>query len=210
MEPIVLVGGGGHCLSCIDVVEKTGQYHIIGILDVPEKVGQKILDYSIIGTDGDIEYFSKQHQNFLITVGQISSTKIREKIYTTILNFGGKLPVIISPMAYVSKYSKIGIGSIIMHHALINVSSSIGACAIVNTKALVEHEAMIGDFCHISTGSVINGQVNIGNRCFIGSNAVLANNISITSDSIISAGSQVFKNIANAGTYIGNPIRRIH
>jgi len=36
MKPIILIGGGGHCLSCIDVIEQTGLYQIIGILDLPD------------------------------------------------------------------------------------------------------------------------------------------------------------------------------
>ena len=51
---IILIGGGGHCKACIDVIEAQGEYKITGILDVPSHVGQVILNYPIIGTDEDI------------------------------------------------------------------------------------------------------------------------------------------------------------
>ena len=35
-KSIVLIGGGGHCKACIDVIEVEGKYNIIGIIDVPE------------------------------------------------------------------------------------------------------------------------------------------------------------------------------
>jgi len=209
MEPIILIGGGGHCISCIDVVEQTNQYKIIGILDLPEKVGQRVLNYPIIGSDNDLERLAKECPNFLITVGQIRSSSSREGIYNKVLGFGGKMPTFISPLAYVSKYSNIGQGTIIMHHALVNAGASVGKCCIINSKALIEHEAIIGDFCHISTSAIANGQVVVGDRCFIGSNTVISNNTHVASDAIIGAGSQVLKSIENAGTYLGYPLRKI-
>jgi len=193
--PIILVGGGGHCISCIDVIEETGLYDIIGILDHQEKVGKNILQYQIIGTDDDIPNLISACPNFLITVGQIKSSIVRHKIYKRIKDAGGLLPVIISPFAQISRHSTIEEGTIIMHQALVNASSTIGKCCIINSKALIEHEATIGDFCHVSTASCINGQVKIANNVFIGSNTVIGNNIQITDDTIIAAGSQVLKDI---------------
>ena len=209
MEPIILIGGGGHCISCIDVIEKAGLYKILGILDLPEKKGEKILNYSVIGTDADIVDFVKKCPNFLITVGQINSSSIRRKIFENIVRAGGNLPSITSPLSHVSEYASIGKGTIIMHHVLINAGASVGDCSILNTKSLIEHEAVIGDFCHISTAAVINGQVNVGDNCFIGSNTVVANNTNINADTIIAAGSQVLRNIEIPGTYIGQPLRKI-
>lgn len=208
-QPIILVGGGGHCISCIDVIEQTGLYEIIGILDQPSKVGDKVLNYSIIGTDNDIPLLADKYQNFHITIGQIKTPKLRIDIYNRIKKSKGKLPTILSPLAYISKYALIDEGTIIMHHALVNASSKIGKACIINSKALIEHEAVIGDFCHISTSSSINGQSIIGNNSFVGSNAVIANNIIITEDTVISAGSQVLKDIEIPGIYIGNPLKRI-
>lgn len=38
MRPLILIGGGGHCKSVIDVAESAG-YTILGILDMPEMLG---------------------------------------------------------------------------------------------------------------------------------------------------------------------------
>ena len=201
MKPIILIGGGGHCISCIDVIEATGIYKILGILDLPEKLGHKVLNYSIIGTENELERYLPECTEFLITVGQIGSYILREKIYNKVLQAGGRLPSIISPLAHVSTYANIGEGSIIMHQAIVNAGALIGNGCIINTKALVEHEAKIGNFCHISTASVINGQANIGDFCFIGSNTVIANNTNVIANTVIAAGSQVLKNIEIEGTY---------
>lgn len=209
MQPIILIGGGGHCISCIDVVEQTGLYQIIGILDLPEKLGQKVLNYSVIGTENELEKFLPECSDFLITVGQIKSSELREIIFHKVIEAGGNLPVIISPFAFVSPNARIEEGTVIMHHALVNSGAIVGKGCILNTKSLIEHEAKIGDFCHISTASVINGQAVVGDSCFIGSNAVISNNTHITAKTVIAAGSQVLRNIDLAGTYVGYPLRKI-
>ena len=209
MRPIILIGGGGHCISCIDVVEQTGLYQIIGILDLPEKLGQKVLNYSVIGTENELERFLPVCSDFLITVGQIKSSELREIIFHKVMMAGGNLPVIISPFAFVSPNARIEEGSVIMHHVLVNSGAIVGKGCILNTKSLIEHEAEIGNFCHISTAAVINGQSKVGDFCFIGSNTVVSNNTHITANTVIAAGSQVLKSIETPGTYIGHPLQKI-
>jgi sugar O-acyltransferase (sialic acid O-acetyltransferase NeuD family) len=209
MKPIILVGGGGHCISCIDVIEQTGLFQIMGILDLPEKLGEKVLNYQVIGTDNELERFLPDCADFLITVGQIKSSALRKKLFHKIKIAGGNLPVIISPIAHVSRYVHIEEGTIVMHQALINAGASLGKGCIINTKALIEHEAVVGSFCHISTAAIINGQVKIGDSCFIGSNTVIANNTDIAANTVIAAGSQVLRSIESSGIYIGQPIRKI-
>ena len=45
MNKIILIGGGGHCKSVIDVIEQQAQYEIAGIVDKPEFINNKILGY---------------------------------------------------------------------------------------------------------------------------------------------------------------------
>lgn len=199
---LILIGGGGHCKSCIDVIEQEGKYIVEGILDLPEKIGEKVLNYPIIASDNEIEKFHKQGYSFFITVGQISSSDLRSKIYNKLKALNAEIATIISPLAYVSKYATIGKGTIIMHQALINTDAKIGNNVIINTKALIEHEAVIGDFCHISTDAKINGQVVVDNSCFIGSGATIANNVKLTNNVVVPAGTVVYKDVVKSGIYI--------
>lgn len=208
MEPIILIGGGGHCLSCIDVLRLESKFEIVGILDTFDKVGTTLSDIKIIGTDDDIPLLVSKYKNFLITIGQIKSSEKRVRIFNIVKKNGGILPVIISPKAYISKSAFIEEGTIIMHNSLINSEAVIGKNCIINTGALIEHEVAIGDFCHISTQAVVNGQVYIGKNSFIGSNSVIANNVSLPDGIIVSAGACILKTPEKTGTYIGNPARK--
>ncbi|KLD99970.1 NeuD/PglB/VioB family sugar acetyltransferase [Aliarcobacter butzleri] len=188
-EKIVLIGGGGHCHSVIDVIEQENKYEIIGIVDTKENIGKKVLDYKIIACDDDLETIFLSCKNAFITVGQIESNKIRVKIYNNLKKIGFNLPVIISPLAYVSNHSSIEEGTIIMHHALVNSNTKIGKNCIINTKALIEHDCIVEDNCHISTASVLNGGVVVKENSFFGSNATSKQSIEI--DGFIKAGSLV-------------------
>ncbi len=206
---IILVGGGGHCKSCIDIIETESKYKIKGIIDIPEKLGQDILSYKIIGIDEDIPNLTKSGVCFLITVGHIKNSKLRIKLFNLIKENRGDLPVIMSSLAYVSKYSIIGEGTIIMHQAVVNVLSNIGKNCIINNQALIEHDVKVGNNNHISTNANINGDCIIGNNCFIGSGATIKNGISITDNCIIGAGTVVIKNIEESGVYVGCPAIKI-
>jgi sugar O-acyltransferase (sialic acid O-acetyltransferase NeuD family) len=190
-EQIILVGGGGHCTSCIDVIEQENRFSIEGIIDVPSKIGTANLGYRTIGNDEDLPEIIKQFRYFLITVGHISSPDTRIRLFNQVLQKGGGFPVIISPYAYVSKHSTIGDGTIIMHHAIVNAGARIGKNCIINSKALVEHDAEIGDHCHISTGAVINGNVKVGKNTFFGSGATSKQSVEIPPNSFIKANSIV-------------------
>lgn len=204
MKTLVLVGGGGHCKSVIDVAESAG-YNILGILDMPEDVGKQVLDHKVIGTDDDIPQYVDKAE-FIITVGFIKNPATRIILYNKVKEAGGKLATIIASTAHVSKYSTIGEGTVVMHQAFVNAGAHIGANCIINTFSNIEHDAQIGDQCHISTGTMVNGDCKIGERVFVGSQSVLANSITIGDDIIVGAGSLVRKSITKAGVYSGNPV----
>lgn len=203
MKPLILVGGGGHCKSVIDVAESAG-CNILGVLDMPKDMGKSVLDYKVIGTDDDIpQYIDKAE--FVITVGFIKNPAVRIKLYNKVRKAGGKFATIVASTAHVSKYATLGEGTVIMHHAVVNAGANIGANCIINTFTDIEHDAVVGNHCHISTGSMVNGDCKIGERTFIGSLSVLVNGISVGDNIIVGAGSVVRKSLAQKGTYAGNP-----
>lgn len=203
-RPLILIGGGGHCKSVIEVAESAG-YEIKGILDMPDEVGKEVLPgHKIIGTDDEIPQ-NVEECDFVITVGFIKNPALRIKLYNKVKAAGGRLATIIASTAHVSKYAELGEGTVIMHHAFVNAGAKIGDNCIINTFVNIEHDAEVGNQCHISTGTMVNGECKIGENCFIGSQSVCANCIEIASDIIVGAGSVVRKSIRVKGIYAGNP-----
>jgi len=195
VKKIILIGAGGHCTSCIDVIEKQKKFNIIGLIDNNKK--KSLLGYKIIGSDKEIKKFSKKVYYALVTTGHIKNSKIRENLFKKFLKNGFKFPAVISPLSYVSKHASIGDGTIVMHGAIINAGAKVGKNCIINSKSLIEHDAIIGNHCHLSTRSTINGGVIIQDNSFIGSSSVIKQNIKIGKNSFVNANLFVKKNLKN-------------
>jgi sugar O-acyltransferase (sialic acid O-acetyltransferase NeuD family) len=203
MRDIVLIGGGVHCAAAIDVIEANPEWNIIGIVDQAEKLGQEILGYRIIAADNDMKQLALSYQYAMITVGQIASSALREKLFYQALAAGFTLPSITSPLAHVARNAVIGEGSLIMHFAAIGPNAVVGKNSIINTRALVEHDSRVGDHCHISTAAVLNGAVSVGNATFVGSASVCRQGISIGDRCIIGFGTRVNHSIENGVKFLG-------
>ncbi len=207
-KKIILVGGGGHCKSVIDVAISTG-FEILGILEKAITDKSDVMGYKIIGTDDDIPKFVGKAE-FVITVGQIKNCSIRKRIANIIDMAGGKYATIVANDAYVADSAIIEDGTVIMHKAFVNADVKIGKHCIVNTNAIVEHEVTIGDYCHLSTGSIVNGGAVIGNESFIGSQSVVNQMVRLNAPNIVIGSlSVVNRDINMAGVYVGSPLRKI-
>ena len=193
MNNLIIIGAGGHAISCIDVILSTNKYKIYGIID---KNKNPIEDFKYLGGDEVLpNYFNKCKRAF-IGIGQIKSFDKRIKIFEKLKKYKFKIPKVISPKSSISNFSSIEEGSIIMHQSHIGPQVKIGKNCIINTSAVIEHGSNIEDFCHISTNVTLNGEVKIGKGSFIGSGTIIKEGIKIPPFSFIKMGSIVTKNIS--------------
>jgi sugar O-acyltransferase (sialic acid O-acetyltransferase NeuD family) len=184
-KEIILIGMGGHCNACIDVIENTGKFKIAGLIAKNASVKNKNLKYKTLGTDADLKKIFNKYKYAHVAIGQIKNLDLRKKIFEKLKKIGFVLPTIISKNSYVSKQSSIGEGTIIMHDSIINYNAKIGVNSIINSKALIEHDCIIGSHTHVSTGCILNGKTVIGDQCFIGSSSVSKGNKKIKNKTFV-------------------------
>lgn len=198
MRKIVLIGGGGHCISVLDCILSSKEYDEIVIVDANAKSNSKILGCPVVGDDSLLPELHKSGFKYaFITVGAIKSTKIRRNLYELAHSLGFEFPVIADPSSIVSKYSNIGAGTFIGKRAIINAKATIGEQCIINTGAIVEHECSIGAFSHISVGAILCGNCIIGSDSFIGAGSTVIQGKTTGNNVLIGAGSTVLCNIDN-------------
>jgi sugar O-acyltransferase (sialic acid O-acetyltransferase NeuD family) len=185
---LILIGAGGHARACIDVIEHMDTFKIAGLIGTEEELQNECMGYHIIGTDSDLPELAKQYKYALITVGQIKSARVRQRIYDQALVLGFKFPSIISPTARVSSHAVVREGTIVMHGAIVNAGAIVGNNCIVNSNALIEHDSTVGDHCHISTGAIVNGDVNVGFGSFVGSGSIIKQGIKLGSNCVVGMG----------------------
>ena len=191
MKKIILVGAGGHAVSCIDVIRQEKKFKIIGLVDNKKVSGEFFMGIKIIGQDRDLKKLRKTAKYAFVSVGQVGINPVRKRIYLKLVKLGFNIPKIISPYSYVSKNAKIGEGSIVHHGAINNALSTIGKNCIINSKSLIEHGVHVGDHTHVATSCVITGDTKIESECFLGSNSVIRNNIKIKKKTFVKMGKNI-------------------
>ena len=206
VQSILLVGGGGHCRSVIDVLEAAG-IAVAGVVDRAAAELSDVLGHPVLGTDEDLPRLAREHRFALVTIGQIASPQPRQRLAERLTALGFVLPAIVSPLARVSPHAVIGPGTVVHHFAVVNAGARVGAHCIINTRALIEHDAGIGDFCHVSTAAVVNGGASLGNGTFLGSGAVCRDNTAIGADCFVAMGERVLRPLPD-GCRLGPSSRR--
>jgi len=201
MKALLLIGGGGHCRSCIDVIEASQHYTVAGIVEREAEAGTTVLSYPILGNDDDLPQLLKKYPAAFITIGQIKSAESRIRLFERLKALGAELPSVVSSHAHVSRHAVLAAGSVVMHGAILNASASVGENCIINGQALIEHDSVVEAHCHISTGAKLNGNVHVESGCFIGSGAIVREGVRIGANSLIQAGSVILSDILPGTIY---------
>ena len=188
IKEIVLIGAGGHARACIDVIEQEGKFQIAGLVGKTGEIGSRVHGYEILSDDSKLFELAGRIPFALIAVGQIRNPEKRIRLFQEATSAGFALASIKSPFAYVSQNASIGVGTIIMHGAIVNAGVKIGNNCIINSNALIEHDSLISDNCHISTGVLINGNVIVSSGSFIGSGSIVREGIVVDANSVIGMG----------------------
>jgi sugar O-acyltransferase (sialic acid O-acetyltransferase NeuD family) len=201
---LLLIGAGGHALSCIDVLLLEDRHRIVGLVGRPDEVGRLVGGIPVIGDDDALPGLLRKIGRALVTVGQIESPAARRRLFRVLEESGALAPVVVSPRAHVSPLAGVGAGTIVMHDAVVNAGAQIGRNCIVNTRALVEHGTVVGDHCHIATGAILNGDARLGEGSFVGSGAVVRNGVELGPGSFVRMGERVTR-AAPAGHGVKGP-----
>lgn len=80
---------------------------------------------------------------------------------------------------------------------------------IVLGKCVAGENFMIFQNCSVGSKKPGDGYPRIGNNVQLSSGSILIGNIEVADDVVIGAQSLVIKSITDAGTYVGNPLRRV-
>jgi sugar O-acyltransferase (sialic acid O-acetyltransferase NeuD family) len=198
MKMLILIGAGGHGKSVEWIAKSTKRWNKIVFLD------SKILGSKVVGTFEDRIKF--KNEDFFVAVGD---NHTRKRLILQLTQEGFNVVSIIAPNSDITN-AKVGIGSIIMNHAFINVDTVIGEGVIINNAVLIEHDCKIGNYSHLSPSVNVAGTTQIGDLSWIGIGSSIINNIRIEQEIVVGAGSVVVDNLIYKGTYVGIPAKRIN
>nr|WP_121270565.1 acetyltransferase [Pedobacter schmidteae] len=194
-----IIGAGGHAKVVLDILLESNQ-HISGIWDENSNL-KFLLGYTIYG---DFKAFKQlSSEQFVIAIG---NNFIRKQMASQL---GSNKARVIHPRSVISKFAKIGIGTVVMANVTVNADTLIGDYVILNTNASVDHECKLADFVHISPHVALGGNVSIGEGTHIGIGSSVIQGINIGKWATVGAGAVIIRDIPDYAVVVGNPGRII-
>ena len=198
-----IIGAGGHGKVVGDIALSLNYNQIFYFDDINKSKEIKFLgDYA-----GKINKINEYKAiPFIVAIGDNNK---RKKIFFEFIKKEYKIISLIHPSSFVSKYAKIGKGSVVMPKTVINASTKISNSCIINTSSSIDHDNQFKDFSSTGPGVKTGGNVSLGERSHIGIGSSVKQGVKIYEDCIIGANSYVNKNCEKKSLYFGSPIKKI-
>jgi sugar O-acyltransferase (sialic acid O-acetyltransferase NeuD family) len=204
-KPLIIMGAGGHALSCTDVISDAG-LEIAGFVTKSEPspyIRDRWPVYSNLEMIQKISNF-----NIFIAIGD-NGARWRCRHYELGRYPDDIFPSIIHPNASVSPYVDMGPGCIIMNRAHIGPYSEIAGFNIVNTAAVVEHECVMDEFSSLAPCAALGGNAKVGRRSAICISATVIHCQLVGEDSVVGASSLVNQEVPSNTLGYGIPFKVI-
>lgn len=198
-----IVGAGGYARCIADVACVSGYSGIVfyekGGFSETIMMGFPIIDEKKLA---DIPLGSE------LAVG-VGDNSVREAIVKRLKSERPDLhfPVLIHRDASVSRFAKIGAGSVVMAQSVVGPCAQIGEHVAIYSGAVVEHDCCIRNFVTLAPLAACGGTVTMGTRSFLGLGATVNHGIPLEDDTIIGAGASVVKKLPGKSIAVGVPAR---
>ena len=211
IEKVVIIGTGGFGREVLDVLEAINQvqtqYEILGFITEPgyQKPGELINEKPVLG------YFDwlEQNKDQVKAMCGVGAPATRLRLIRQAENIGVQFFSAVHPRAILTRWVRMGLGSIITAGCILTNNISIGDHVHLNLDCTVGHDAVIEDFVTVSPGVHVSGNVRLEQGSFIGTGANLIEGKTVGQWSVVGAGSVVVKDIPANTTAVGNPAKVI-
>lgn len=205
MKRLALLGASGHGKVVADVALAESWDEVIFFDDAwPERSQNG--PWAVAGTGAMLMARLNEFHGVIVSIGDCA---IRWNKHLEISEAGGRLVSVVHPTATISRYASLGIGSVVMAGAVVNVDTHIGQSALINTGATVDHDCRLANGVHICPGAHLSGNVRVGHCSMVGVGVAVKQGITIGSQAIIGAGAVVINHVDDGVIVVGNPARKL-
>ncbi|NLY88080.1 MAG: acetyltransferase [Firmicutes bacterium] len=204
---IGIVGAGGHGRVVLDLILESCGMEPAGFFD--QKIsGEGPYGWPILGDETSLveNWPGFRLDGVVVAIGE---NRTRRRIFEILSAKGIPLVSIIHRQAQVSRFARIGAGTVICAGAVVGPGAVIGDNSIINTGASVDHDCRVKDHAHLCPGSVLAGTVTVGEEVMLGTGTVVIPGITIGNRTITGAGSVVIQDLPDNLLVAGVPVRLI-
>ena len=184
-DKLLLVGAGGFGRV---VLEHAIKEYVCAFIDDGVPVGTMVNDVPVGGKISDIGSLYGEYKKLIVVIGNNS---LREKVYREAAKIGYDFPNIIAPSAYLSPYSTIGKGCVILNNVVVQNGAVLGDGVILNPGVEAHQDSNIGNNVLVYANSVIRSLTHIGDRAWIGCNVSIGTGVTVPEDVRVEDGSVI-------------------
>lgn len=210
MKKLVIIGAGGFGREVQWLIERINEreaiWELLGYVDDGVEKGTIVDGLPVLGTIKEL----REREESLAVVCAVGASVTRQKILEQILdNTKLEFPNLIDPSVQMSKRIDMGRGNIICAGNILTVDITMGDFNIVNLDCTVGHDVVFDSYITVYPSVNISGCVEIGEKVELGTGSQIIQGIHIVEDTIVGAGTVVVRNLAEAGTYVGVPAKKL-
>jgi len=193
VEPLVIVGAGGHGRVVLDAALASG-LQVAGF--VADPVQGPVNGIAFLGPTAMLDELHDTHR-FIVAIGD---QQARRELS---LRLAGRLQSVIHPTAWVSRTARIGQGTAVIGGVIVNANADVGDFCILNTACSVDHDCR-PDGVQLCPGARLAGNVSCREDAFIGTGAVVIPGVHIGVRATVGAGAVIVRDISDDSKVSGD------
>jgi sugar O-acyltransferase (sialic acid O-acetyltransferase NeuD family) len=203
LKRLAILGASGHGKVVADAAQLSGWSEVVFFDDAwPDCAVNSA--WPVQGKGIDLLASLDQFEGVIVAIGD-NVTRLEKIIMLS--DAGARLATIIHPHAVVSRYARIGAGSVLCAGVVVSTDACIGLGTILNTGCSVDHDCLLADAVHVSPGARLAGGVNVERYVWIGMGSLIRQLLTVGAGSIVGAGSVVVKDVLENSVVKGVPAK---
>lgn len=195
-KDVIIIGARGLAKELLGYIDEHGGYRVTCILD--ENKLEELFGYEVIHPDK----YSGACKNALFAVGY---PEHKEFVIEKYRHLQLVWETFVHPTSVISKYARLGKGSIIAPFVLLAGNAMLSDFVFLNVYSAVGHDSIVGANCSLMPYACVNGGVSIGKECLIATGAKIMPGVTIGDRCRISAGAVATRDVPADSLVFGNP-----
>lgn len=148
MSNLLIVGAGQYGAVAKEIAESMNCFERIEFIDDNSPIA--------LGTINQIGDFRADFDSAFVAIG---NPQFRMKCLEELESLNFKIPVLIHPQAFVSKFAILGNGTIVEPLAAVQANCKIGKGVLICSGAVVKHNSVVEDCVYIDCNSTVASSV---------------------------------------------------
>lgn len=205
LQPLVIVGGGGHAREVLDVVAAVNaihqRYRVLGYVALTDSPALRQRGLHRLGDD---EVLGRLAAAYVVAIGAPGT---RARVDARATACGLRAAALVHPSATVGSRVRLGPGVVVAAGARVTTDVDLGRHVHLNANATVAHDGVLGDHVTVGPQAALCGGVVLGERVAVGAGSTVVQGVRVGAGSTVGAGAVVVADLPAGVTAVGVPAR---